>query len=364
MHKQIYKLLSSYRGSALRDSKDKALSIIRKGLENSELLPVEKFKNNPELRKAIISEIIERLDMRFEEQLTTKQGLFYKKSTEATGGLMSFGLEVSLLAEIRVNDIQMDIESIGNKYFKRVDSNKRSEGPSDLVIDETFMFQLKSGRAPSLGTGSGKTILRKSQSVRNLLNDLQVSGLMSADSAQSFEYLLVNYLQRQQRSDVNNLLIDVVEQAVELFVKSDTIPSMYQQVEGLPISGAGYGNPYDIQTAQNHFWVVNDELIPISSFLKPLKAFVEDLQAGSQSGHLEPWYSIQGEIQDSVYDHDQLFKEKRDASLKDATHWYNQGVLRAGIQAGNKVISGVKIPQINLSDRFIQALKNIKGGAQ
>ena len=183
MHKEVYKLLSSYRGNALRDSKDKALSIIRKDLENSKLLPVKKFKNNPELRKAIISEIIERLDMRFEEQLTTKQGLFYKKSTEATGGLMSFGLEVSLLAEIRVNDIQMDIESIGNKYFKRVDSNKRSEGPSDLVIGETFMLQLKSGRAPSLDTGSGKTILRKSQSVRNLLNDLQVSGLMSADSA-------------------------------------------------------------------------------------------------------------------------------------------------------------------------------------
>lgn len=364
-HRAVYQALSKSKNQNFAEVKDKILTMVKTDLNDTSLFPDQLFHNGKtNLRKIIISKLMVRLDEYLEKQINSEQAIFYRQSMNATGGLFQIGIELGFLArELLETGVQKIVQSVGDDYNVRTDKKRRTKGPSDFRLDK-FLIQLKSGRTPSLDLKTDKTTLRRSQRISNLLDDMRSTGLMSTESAQGFEYLLVNYLQRGKKEQMQTMLVDLAEQAVELFMKSDTISSLYQQVDGLPVGGGAIGSVYDANVAQNHFWIVNDRLIPLSSFLRPLQVAVQEVFNQIQNDSV-PWYSMSGTIDGTPYSNGLLFDEKvrqreLDQQNGEKRNWYGAEVLKAGALAGEKTLNTITTPEIKLSERFLQALRAIE----
>lgn len=348
-YREALKLVREKINNDFNEASKQVLQSIKKDLDNTDLIPDKLFKDNMDLKKEIINEILLRIEKFLKEQTTAKGGLFFKDHFEASGGLFNLGLEMGFYAEFSQDQVETIIRSIGSRRSKRIDSGRNPELPSDLNINK-FMMQLKSSRSRDR-----LPRLRRQQSMKNTFNDLFQTGIMTGDDISRFKYLLVNYVHRSQQSELGEILNQMIEWGVEIFVRSDTVSSLLHSVEELPI-GVKQGSYHDITVAQNHFWVVNNVLIPISSFLFAAVGVLKDFE------DIHEWYSVSGDITGTPYDSGQLYREKLKSHTSSLGTWYEPGVINAGIAAGDQVFKGIKMPNVSLSYDFVDAINALFTG--
>lgn len=343
-YREALKLVREKINNDFNEASKQVLQSIKKDLNNTDLIPDKLFKDNMGLKKEIISEILLRIEKFLKEQITAKGGLFFKSYFEASGGLFNLGLEMGFYAEFSQDQVETIIRSIGSRRSKRIDSSRNPELPSDLNINE-FMVQLKSSRSRD------RLIkLRRAQTMKNTFNDLFQTGIMSGDDIDRFKYLLVNYIHRSQQSELDATLVRLINWGVEIFVRSGTVSSLLGSLSNLPIGPAQQHSYYNITVAQNHFWVVNNVLIPISSFLFATLDVMEEYK------DIHKWYSVESEITGPEYDSGQLYRQKLKQHDSVLGTWYQPGVINAGIVAGNAVFKGIKMPNVSLSYDFVDAI--------
>ena len=81
-----------------------------------------------------------------------------------------------------------------------------------------------------------------------------------------------------------------------MYVRSDTVSSLLEKVNDLPIGGATAESPFNATVAQNHFWIVNNTLIPVSTFLNSVAGLLDEHK------NITKWYKIEGDITGKRYD--------------------------------------------------------------
>ena len=348
-YKEVLQLINKELGKNFEKASASALEKIKAQLYDPKLIPPALFKDE-EQRSSILGNVVEKVSDYLYEQMSHKGGLMYRNYLSAAGGLYSIGMEVALEAQIRSKDLQLIVESIGDRTQKRIDSNALQELPSDFRMDK-FLIQLKSQRGTGLNDLKGIAHLRSQQFFSTTFSNLLNTNIMSSQDIDKFKYLLVNNFQREKPEYLLETLEYIISWGVELYVRSDTVSSLLEKVSDLPIGGATADSPFNATVAQNHFWIVNNTLIPVSTFLNSVAGLLDEHK------NITKWYKIEGDITGKRYDDEKLYNSKLAAKTGDK--WYSDDVIGAGIAAGNDVYNHIQIPAISLSNSFVDKVRQL-----
>lgn len=310
-------------------------------------------------RSAIIHQVVEEMKVFLNAEMNKKKGSLYHIQPYVTGELLNFGLEVAVNVAFRTRlgkNFSKIARSIGEVVYRTPFSSMNKEVPSDLDINGILM-QLKSSRVPDKMKPNHGIELSKGRYLTSILQQMQYEGLTSQDGLERLQYTIVNMLHRRDFGTLSVIADKLINWAVEIYVRSNTVSSFIEKV-----SDANYPRQGDLKyIAQNSFWVVENKLIPVSTFLKAAQAVL------SEHRDIEKWYTASSNpITSSVSIVDSnLLRQKLEAAPNDgdglnlSVEEYDPQVIAIGKNAGAQILKATQIGRIGLSNSFVTNINDI-----
>lgn len=352
------------------DVMQKAMSFIRTGLQQipidffDELDSTERTEYVDQRRVEVINFILAESEAFLTKLLYVKGGVQKQSGSlpeaNVTGDIQEFAFIISskvadalqtkgaLSKEILNNKL---IRELGGEYSQNKDywANK-VKIPVDAQIGK-FLFQLKGHREAILGLETQFNPVEIHSGTRplgKLLEMIGETGAMSKEETDQFLYTYANYAARGDSGQITGAATLLINWAVEFFIRSDTARSLLEAVDGLPARSGG-------KLALNHFWIIGNKLIGVSSVIKAAAL------ALSKYTTVDSWYQGSASLTYPAFDMgafvaDKLKKRELNRDWVPGSR-YSQEVLDYGKEKGKELVDASRLTSLSIN---ISTLRHIQ----
>lgn len=296
------------------------------------------------------------------------KGAFYFNISNTVGDWDEFTREMSFKPLFNDVDLTKEVpvfvkdlvSRMGREHVIVPGADGSQPAGSDLRIGD-FLFQLKGTKAdvPGLkGSISNYTIMRSPKTLVDLIAEASTAQI-SIPNLKEVLYVLVNRLHRDETDSLAQLANFLINVAVEIYIRSDTVRSgLGLKTGSFPKPGQPMGGFADQTVPQNHFWIVNNRLVGVSSFLQSACNALIGL-SNSPSWHGSGSFFINT----SPVEDKSLFFDKRIQSRSNTRYSagdkYGEPVLAVGRAQGESMYGTIQLKEITMLRSFSTKLSQL-----